>query len=216
MNCSQVIARYIKAACISHFFGYPGDPSVEFLEAARREGLEFVLGRREGTAGFMAEAYGFLTGKPGVCLSTLGPGSSNLLNPVANAYLDKVPMIAISGQVETARDGLFTHQVLNHHLLFSPVSKWAVQPQRSNIGRVMRKALRVALAERPGPVHITTPGDFVGAEATDTDVILPPMAPAAHGFQVFGNGGINEAVAPYRGIVAHPPQETVGDARGSP
>jgi acetolactate synthase I/II/III large subunit len=191
MNCSQVIVQYLKAAGINHIFGYPGDPSVEFLEAARREGLEFVLARREGTAGFMAEAYGFLTGKPGVCLSTLGPGSSNLLNPVANAYLDKVPMIAISGQVESARDGLFTHQVLNHHLLFSPVSKWAVQPQRSNVGKVMRKALRLAVAERPGPVHISTPGDFVGAEATDTEIILPPMGPIAHGLQVFGHGGVD-------------------------
>jgi acetolactate synthase I/II/III large subunit len=199
MNCSQVIAQYIKAAGITHFFGYPGDPSVEFLEAARREGLEFVLARREGTAGFMAQAYGFLTGKPGVCMSTLGPGSSNLLNPVASAFLDKVPMIAISGQVETAREGLFTHQVLNHQALFAPVSKWAVQAQRSNVGKIMRKALRIAVAERPGPAHITTPGDLVGAECTDTEVIMPPLKAARHGFQVFSNehggAGVDQRLA---------------------
>ena len=195
MNCSQVMAKYIKAAGITHIFGYPGDPSVEFLEAARREGIKFVLGCREGTAGFMAEAYGFLTGKPGVCLSTLGPGSSNLVNPVANAFLDKVPMLAISGQVETARDGLFTHQVLNHNALFSPISKWAVQIQSTNVGRIMRRALRIAMAERPGPVHITTPGDLVGAECSDTVVVLPPTEPAAHGFEVFGNSRAGSDVA---------------------
>lgn len=204
MNCSQVIAQYIREAGITHFFGYPGDPSVEFLEAARREGLEFVLGRREGTAGFMAQAYGFLTGKPGVCMSTLGPGSSNLVNPVANAYLDKIPMIAISGQVETARDGLFTHQVLNHHMLFSPISKWAVQVQRSNVGKIMRKALRIAVAERPGPVHLTTPGDLVGAECTDSEIVLPPMSLGAHGFQVFSDTGATKDVAAQLGKAKRP------------
>jgi len=74
MNTSEVIIQYLAAAGIRHVFGYPGDPSVEFLEAARRAGMSFVLGSREGTAGLMAEAYGQLTGRPGVCLSTLGPG----------------------------------------------------------------------------------------------------------------------------------------------
>ena len=104
MNTSQVIIRYLAAAGIRHIFGYPGDPSVEFLEVARREGMVFVLGSREGTAGLMAEAYGQLTGRPGVCLSTLGPGSTNLVNAVANAYLDRVPMLAISGQIERKRE----------------------------------------------------------------------------------------------------------------
>src|SRR5512132_23845 len=103
MNVSEVMVQYLKAAGIGHVFGYPGDPNVEFMESARRAGMQFVLGRREGTAGLMAEAYGFLTGRPGVCMSTLGPGSSNLVNAVANAFLDRVPMIAISGQIERKR-----------------------------------------------------------------------------------------------------------------
>jgi acetolactate synthase-1/2/3 large subunit len=85
MNCSEVMVRYLAAAGTKYVFGYPGDPSVPFLEACRREGMEFVLGTREGTAGLMAEAYGQITGQPGVALSTLGPGSSNLVNAVANA-----------------------------------------------------------------------------------------------------------------------------------
>ena len=175
MNVSEVMVEYLKAAGIGHVFGYPGDPNVEFMEAARRAGMQFVLGRREGTAGLMAEAYGFLTGRPGVCMSTLGPGSSNMVNAVANAWLDRVPMIAISGQIERKREQTFTHQVLNHNLIFSPVSKWVTQVAPDTVGGIMRRALRTAMAERPGPVHITTHADVVGMEATDADVVLPPL-----------------------------------------
>lgn len=175
MNTSQVIIQYLAAAGIRHIFGYPGDPSVEFLEAARREGMSFVLGSREGTAGLMAEAYGQLTGRPGVCLSTLGPGSTNLVNAVANAYLDRVPMLAISGQIERKREPYFTHQVVDHNRLFSPISKWTTAVQPNTVATIMRKALRIATAERPGPGHLTTAADVVGAEATDSEVKLPPM-----------------------------------------
>ncbi|HXJ08241.1 MAG TPA: thiamine pyrophosphate-binding protein [Burkholderiales bacterium] len=175
MNVSEVMVRYLKAAGVGHVFGYPGDPNVELMEAARRAGMKFVLGRREGTAGLMAEAYGFLTGRPGVCMSTLGPGSSNLVNAVANAWLDRVPMIAISGQIERRREQTFTHQVLDHNRLFSPVSKWTTHIAPDTVAGVMRRALRTAMAERPGPVHITTHADVVGATATDADIRLPPL-----------------------------------------
>ena len=187
MNTSEVIIQYLASAGIRHIFGYPGDPSVEFLEAARREGMRFVLGSREGTAGLMAEAYGQLTGRPGVCLSTLGPGSTNLVNAVANAYLDRVPMLAISGQIERKREPYFTHQVVDHNRLFSPISKWTTAVQPNTVGTIMRKALRIATAERPGPVHITTAGDVVGAEATDCEISLPPMR-AARTPQLFSTG----------------------------
>ncbi len=185
MNASQVIIEYLRAAGIAHVFGYPGDPNVEFLEAARRAGLEFVLARREGTAGLMAEAYGQITGRPGVCLSTLGPGSSNLVNAVANAYLDRVPMLALSGQIEDRRLPYFTHQVLDHNRLFAPVTKWTTAIRPDTVGTVMRKALRLAVAERPGPVHISTPANVVGAEASDDAVVLPPMTAATPDIQVF-------------------------------
>ena len=185
MNASQVIVEYLRAAGIAHVFGYPGDPNVEFLEAARRAGLGFVLARREGTAGLMAEAYGQITGRPGVCLSTLGPGSSNLVNAVANAHLDRVPMLALSGQIEDRRLPHFTHQVLDHNRLFSPISKWTTVIQPDTVATVMRKALRLSMAERPGPVHISTPANVVGADASDDRVALPPMTPTTPDMQVF-------------------------------
>ena len=93
MNVSEVIAAFLKRAGVDCIFGYPGDPSVEFLEGARKQGTEFVLATREGTAGLMAEAYGMITGKPGVALSTLGPGSTNLVNAVANAFLEEYDLL---------------------------------------------------------------------------------------------------------------------------
>ena len=189
MNAAEVITEYLSAAGIGHVFGYPGDPNVEFLEVARRQGLEFVLARREGTAGLMAQAYGQLTGRPGVCLSTLGPGSSNLVNAVANAYLDRVPVLALSGQIEGRREATFTHQVLDHNRLFSPIAKWTATVRPDNVSAVLRRALRTALAERPGPVHLTVPADVIGAEATDREIRLPPMEPVSGAVQVFAAPG---------------------------
>lgn len=189
MNTSEVIIQYLAAAGIRHLFGYPGDPTVEFLEAARRADMAFVLGSREGTAGLMAVAYGQLTGRPGVCVSTLGPGSTNLVNAVASAWLDRVPMIAISGQIETKREPTFTHQVIDHATLFKPISKWATAVQPHTVGAIMRRALRTAMAERPGPVHLTTAADVVGAAATDARVVLPPLA-AQRAPQLFSAAGV--------------------------
>ncbi len=187
MNVSEVMAEMLKAAGTGPVFGYPGDPSVEFLEGCRKVGVDFVLARREGTAGLMAEAWGMLSGKPGVALSTLGPGSTNLVNAVANAYLDRTPMIAISGQIDTKRAPTFTHQVVDQHAIFSPVAKYVADVAPNNVGHVMRKALRVAAAPRPGPVHLSTPADYVGAKAGDGDWVLPPTDIIETGFTVLGD-----------------------------
>jgi len=171
------MAQYFTRAGIGHLFGYPGDPNIELLESARREGIEMILGRREGTAAFMAEAYGMLTGRPGLCVSTLGPGSTSLVNGVANAYLDRVPMLAISGQIGTRLEPFFTHQVIDHNRLYAPITKWATRMVPEAAGTIMRKALRVATAERPGPVHITTNGNLLSQPATDAAIHLPPSQP---------------------------------------
>jgi acetolactate synthase-1/2/3 large subunit len=176
VSTAEVMARYLTSAGIKHLFGYPGDPNIEFLEAARREGIEMILGRREGTVAFMAEAYGMLTGRPGVCVSTLGPGSTSLVNGVANAFLDRVPMLAISGQVGTKLEQFFTHQVVDHNRLFSPITKWTARMVPEAASTIMRKAFRTATAERPGPVHLTTNGNVLAQPAGDARVDLPPTA----------------------------------------
>lgn len=188
MNTSEVIARFIGQAGVGHIFGYPGDPSVEFLESVRKQGGDFVLATREGTAGLMAQAYGMLTDKPGIALSTLGPGSTSLVNAVANAYLDRTPLLAISGQIDTKRLPTFTHQVVDHNALFAPVTKWHAQIAPHTIGHILRKSWRIAMADRPGPVHLTTPADVVGAPASDDDIVMPPHEAQAITGQVYTRG----------------------------
>jgi acetolactate synthase-1/2/3 large subunit len=179
ITTAALVAKYLKEAGIGAVFGYPGDPNLDFMEAARLEGIDFVLARREGTAAFMADAYGQLTGLPGVCMSTLGPGSTNLVNGVANAFLDRTPMIALSGQMGTRLEPTFTHQNIDHVRLFSSVSKWATRMVPEAAGGILRKAFRIATAERPGPVHITMPINVGAAIASDAELRLPPLAPAA-------------------------------------
>jgi acetolactate synthase I/II/III large subunit len=181
---SAVMARYLMAAGTSHMFGYPGTSNIELMENARQLGLETVLARQESTAAFMAEGYAMSSGRLGVCLSTLGPGSTNMVGGVAAAYLDRVPVIAISGQISTPKEGYFTHQVVDHNRLFAPVTKWAGRVDPANVATVMRKAIRTAMAERPGSVHLTTNADIAKAPATDAEVVVPPMSPAVHGLRI--------------------------------
>ena len=185
---AAVVAEYLAGAGVSHVFTYPGDPTVEFLESLRRQGTDIVLGRREGTAAFMAEGLAQATGSLGVCVSTLGPGSTALVNGVAAAQWDRVPMLAISGQIEAAREQFFTHQVVDHGRLFSPVTKWAGRLEPAALGPTMRKAVRTAVAERPGAVHLTVGGDVFKAQAPDEPVVLPPLRAHGLGVQVHGHG----------------------------
>lgn len=198
MNTATVMARYLAQAGVRIIFGYPGDPNIEFMEQCRRESLQFVLARREGTAAFMADAFGQLTGLPGVCISTLGPGSTNLVNGVATALLDRTPMLAISGQMSARREASFTHQHVDHIRLFSPVAKWATRMVPEAAGTIMRKALRIATAERPGPVHLSTAGDVLAAETSDAEVRIPPMSGAAAAIQAFATGAEANLLAAFR------------------
>jgi acetolactate synthase I/II/III large subunit len=186
---AAVVAEYLAEAGVSHVFTYPGDPTVEFLEALRLQGTEIVLGRREGTAAFMAEGMAQATGDLGVCVSTLGPGSTALVNGVAAAQWDRVPMLAISGQIEAAREQFFTHQVVDHGRLFGPITKWAGRLETAALGPTLRKAMRTAVAERPGAVHLTVGGDVFKSQAPDEPVALPPLESRSLGVQVHGHGG---------------------------
>ncbi len=177
----------MRAVGVRHVFGYPGESVIDFMEAARRQGIEVVSAVREGTAAFMAEAAAMVTGLPGVCLSTLGPGSTAVLNGVASATLDRVPMLAVSGQIESSREQFFTHQVVDHDRLFAPVTKLALRLDPASADTVVRKALRTAVAERPGAVHLTVTADAWALPAGGA-VTLPPLAAAAGSVDVYGDG----------------------------
>lgn len=178
-SAADVMAGFLSASGVSTMFGYPGDSNIELMERARQRGVDTVLATREATAAFMAQGSAMTSGGLGVCLSTLGPGSTALVNGVAAANLDRVPMLAISGQINSAREPYFTHQVVDHKGLFSSVTKWAGRMEAGSAATVMRKALRVATAERPGAVHLTVNSDVAKAEATDHVVAPPPSEPDA-------------------------------------
>jgi acetolactate synthase-1/2/3 large subunit len=182
----EVLSRGLAAAGVRSVFAYPGDPIIELMERLRVEGVDIVLARREGTAAFMAEAVGMATGDVGVCLSTLGPGSSALVNGVAAATLDRVPMVAISGQIESTREQFFTHQVLDHKLLFSPVTKWAGRLEPGSTATVLRKSIATARAERPGAVHLTLPDDASMQTVADGP-FTPPSSAALRTVSVVGD-----------------------------
>jgi acetolactate synthase I/II/III large subunit len=186
-SVARLLAGYVHAAGLRHVFGYPGESVIDFMEAARRHGIEVVSAVREGTAAFMAEGAAMATGLPAVCLSTLGPGSTAVLNGVASATLDRVPLLAVSGQIESSREQFFTHQVVDHGRMFAPVTKLVLRLDAASADTVIRKALRTAAAERPGAVHLTVTADTWSQPAPGAPVV-PPLAPAGGTVDVHGGG----------------------------
>jgi acetolactate synthase I/II/III large subunit len=187
-STAALLAGYVHAAGVRHIFGYPGESVIDFMEAARQRGVGVVSAVREATAAFMAEGAAMATGLPGVCLSTLGPGSTAVLNGVASATLDRVPVLAISGQIESSREQFFTHQVVDHGRMFAPVTKQTLRLHPASADIVARKALRTAVAERPGAVHLTVTADAWAVPAGTAEITLPPLAPAAGTVEVYGDG----------------------------
>ena len=155
-------------------FGHPGGEVIDLIEGLRQAGLEFVLTKHETAAAFMAEATATLTGIPGVCLGTLGPGATNLVTGVAQAYLDRAPVIALSGQLPTERYEVATHQRLDLKGLFAPITKWQATLSAGNAAALVERALRVATRARRGPVYLEVPSDVPKQETVN--VALPRFA----------------------------------------
>lgn len=186
---AELLAGYLRQAGVSHVFGYPGESLVDFIEAARLAGPEVVSAVREASAAFMAQGAAMRTGTVGACLSTLGPGSTALLGGVASAQLDRVPLLAVSGQVDSGREQFWTHQLIDHNRLFAPVTKLAARLDEASGDTVLRRALRTATAERPGAVHLTVTMDTFGKSGSGTtgDGTVPPLTSAGAGVQFFGD-----------------------------
>jgi len=185
---ANLLADYLSQAGVTHVFGYPGESLVDFIEATRQADGPFVVSAvREASAAFMAEGAAMRTGTIGACLSTLGPGSTALLNGVASAQLDRVPMLAISGQVDSAREQFWTHQLIDHNRLFAPVTKLTARLEAASAETVLRRALRTATAERPGAVHLTVTTDSFGMSGAGTrgGGKVPPLTPAGAGLEFF-------------------------------
>jgi acetolactate synthase-1/2/3 large subunit len=158
LNVAEVLVHCLESEGVEYVFGLPGEENLHVLEALKDSSIQFITTRHEQGAAFMADVYGRLTGKAGVCLSTLGPGATNLMTGVADANLDGAPLVAITGQVGTDRMHIESHQYLDLVAMFAPITKWNAQIVRpDNTAEVVRKAFKVAQAEKPGAVHIDLP-----------------------------------------------------------
>ncbi|MEB3181249.1 MAG: acetolactate synthase large subunit [Nostocaceae cyanobacterium] len=158
MNTAELLVKCLENEGVEYIFGLPGEENLHVLEALRHSKIKFITTRHEQGAAFMADVYGRLTGKAGVCLSTLGPGATNLMTGVADANLDGAPLVAITGQVGTDRMHIESHQYLDLVAMFAPVTKWNTQIVRPSITpEVVRKAFKRSQSEKPGAVHIDLP-----------------------------------------------------------
>src|SRR5438105_13390620 len=122
-TCAEVLAATLRDAGVARMFGLPGGEILDFIEAARKVGIEFILVRHEAVAAFMADVAGQIARRPAVCVSTLGPGALNLTLGVANAFLDRSPLIAITATMSTEVSPFATHQQLDLHAVFRPFTK---------------------------------------------------------------------------------------------
>ena len=169
MNNSDLIVRVLEQAGVRWVFGVPSGPVLPLIEGLRKSSVEFVLTASETSAGFMATAVGYLTGVPGVCISTVGPGATNLTTGVGCAWLDRAPVLAITCNVATAWLERRIQMRIDHHALFQPLTKATLALRGETLGATMEKALALARAEPPGPVHLDLPEDVALAWAREFD-----------------------------------------------
>ncbi len=167
MKTSDLFVKCLEAEGVSHIFGVPGEENAHVMMSLEDSDITFVLCRHEQAAAFIADAYGRLTGKAGVCLGTLGPGATNLVTGVADANMDRSPLVVITGQAATRRMHKESHQHMDVVAMFRPVTKWAHSVSHAGaIPEIVRKAFKTAEAEKPGATLIELPED-IAAEETE-------------------------------------------------
>lgn len=169
MNVAQLLVKCLEQEGVEYVFGVPGEENIDLMDALKDSDIEFIVTHHETSAAFMAGTYGRLTGKPGVCLATLGPGATNLVTGVANANMDHEPLVAITGQAGLDRQHKISHQYYDLINMYEPVTKWNAQIKSAKITpEVVRKAFQVAGQEKWGATHIDLPEDIAGMDIDET------------------------------------------------
>ena len=157
-NTADLLVECLIEEGVEYIFGIPGEENLALMNAIYDSSIKFITVRHEQGAAFIADVYGRLTGKAGVCLSTLGPGATNLITGVADAYSDGAPLVAITGQVGTERMHITSHQFLDLTKMFEPITKRTKMVVRPDtIGEIVRLAFKYAENEKPGATHIDLP-----------------------------------------------------------
>jgi acetolactate synthase-1/2/3 large subunit len=176
LKAAELVVKCLENEGVEYVFGIPGEENLDLLDSLSRSSIKLILTRHEQPAGFMAATYGRLTGKTGVCLSTLGPGATNLVTAGAYAYLGGMPMMMITGQkpIKKSKQGRF--QILDVCGMMAPLTKYTHQlASADNIPSRIREAIRLAEEEKPGSVHLELPED-IAAEFTDSTPIAPSLS----------------------------------------
>lgn len=173
---SDILVKALENEGVEYVFGLPGEENLDFLESLRTSAIKVVVTRHEQAAAFMAATYGRLTGKPGVCFSTLGPGATNLVTGSAYALLGGVPMLMITGQKPILQSRQARFQIIDTVGMMHPLTKMAKQIiDARNIPALVREAFRIAQEERPGPVHLELPED-IASQQVDHYELVPVTA----------------------------------------
>ena len=174
MKASDLFVRCLENEGVDYIFGVPGEENADFMISLEQsDTIKFILTRHEQGAAFMAEVYGRLTGNPAGCLGTLGPGATNLITGVADANMDRAPMLVLTGQGDSQRLHKESHQIMDVVAMFRPVTKWAQTIYHpNNIPEIVRKAVRLARTEKPGACLIELPEDIAEGE-TESQPIEP-------------------------------------------
>ena len=177
-NTADLLVECLEEEGVQYVFGIPGEENLALVNALDRSPIRFITTRHEQGAAFMADMYGRLTGKAGVCISTLGPGATNLITGVADANGDSAPLVAITGQVGTDRMHITAHQFLDLTKMFEPVTKRTKMVVRPDIiGEVTRLAFKYAEGGRPGATHIDLPVNISKMPVPDTEKPLRRKIP---------------------------------------
>jgi acetolactate synthase-1/2/3 large subunit len=183
MKASDLFVRCLENEGVEYIFGIPGEENLDVMDSMIGSDIKFITTRHEQGAAFMADVYGRLTGRAGVCLATLGPGATNLVTGFADANMDRAPIVGIAGQGATTRMHKESHQVLDLVSLFAPISKYSVEIREPEIvGEIVRKAFKAAEAEKPGGSFISFPENVAemtveGKEPLKVQSAKPPVPP---------------------------------------
>lgn len=161
-RASDVFVQCLEAEGVRYVFGIPGEETLDLSESLANSSVQFVPVRHEQGGAYMADAYGRLTGRAGVCLGTLGPGATNLVTAVADAFLDRAPLVALTGQSDLERMHKESHQYIDLVAVLRPIVKWNTRVSSPEIvPEVVRKAFAVAESEKPGATHLELPEDVM-------------------------------------------------------
>ncbi|MFL5840288.1 MAG: thiamine pyrophosphate-binding protein, partial [Thermoleophilaceae bacterium] len=164
-KASDLFVECLEAEGVKHVFGIPGEETLDLNESLADSSIQFVPVRHEQGGAYMADVYGRLTGRAGVCLGTLGPGATNLVTAVADAFLDRAPLVALTGQADLERMHKESHQYIDVVSVMRPITKWNARLEAAHIiPEVVRKAFKVAESEKPGATHIELPEDVMAED----------------------------------------------------